>query len=189
MAEAKKGKKVKRLLGRLFGALMALLAAALIYLALVILPSPAEQAVRDTAPSSTPAPVGRMQAAAMDDALSMARMFEYRLPQVQGFSLRGEGVNTAHDGQDARLVTLRYEGFTLSAVRPASAAPLLLREGLDVSLRSDAVALSLPAVIAARGNAWCAYFSDENAAYSVYAPAAEEKTFFELLSRLSWAEP
>ena len=83
---------------------------------------------------------------------------------------------------------LSYDGFTVTAVRPADAAPMLLRAGLTLSADGDAAALGLPAALAVRGDARCAYFSDDMAAYSVYAPAADAETFAQLLSRLEWTD-
>ena len=180
---------VKRWGSRAAGVLLALLAAGLVYLAAVLLQSPAERRQESAAPRETQPPVTRMQAAQMDDAAAMARMFESRLPTLPGLPMQGRGENTAHDGATARLVTLTYSGVVLSAVRPASAAPLLLHGELDVALRSDLTALNLPAVLAEKGKARCLYFSDETAAYSVYAPNAEEDVFLQVVSHLAWVEP
>ena len=66
---------------------------------------------------------------------------------------------------------------------------VLLHGDLDVELRSDLTVLNLPAVLASRGNARCLYFSDEAAAYALYAPDAAEDVFLSLIPRLSWVEP
>lgn len=182
--------KAKRLLSGLGGVILSLIAAAAVYLAAVMLQSPGAKPPQETASAEkTRPPVTRMQAAAMDDASAMARMFECRLPALPGLTPKGRGVNTAHDGGAARLVTLSYNGAAISAVQPASAAPLLLRGELDVTLRSDLTVLNLPAVLAERGRACCLYFSDETAAYSFYAPDAEEGEFLDLAARLIWVEP
>ena len=180
---------VKRFFGRAAGVALALAAAGLVYLAAVLLQSPAEHRLESAAPRETRPPVTRMQAAQMDDAAALARMFEGRLPVLPGLALQGRGENAVHDGAAARLVTLTYSGIVLSAVQPASAAPLLLHGELDVALRSDLTALGLPAVLAEKGNARCLYFSDEAAAYSVYAPNAEESVFLQLIGHLAWTEP
>lgn len=186
MADKKTGRNIA---GKLGGLLLALVAAGAVYLAAVLLHSPSvTEKVVSPAPTAAP-PVARMQAATMDDPAALARMFENRLPMLPGYKLNGQGVNTTYDGATARLVTLNYNGLTLSAVRPAAAAPLLLHGELDLSLRSDLTVLNLPAVLAAKGQAMCLYFSDENAAYSLYAPQVEEETFLGLLPHLNWAEP
>lgn len=179
---------VKRLLSGLGGVILALVAAAAIYLAAVLLQSPGEKP--ETAAADKPrSTVARMQAAAMDDAGAMARMFENRLPAIPNMTPKGRGVNTTHDGETARLVTLNYNGVVISAVQPASAAPLLLHGELDVSLRGDLNILNLPAVLAQKGRSHCLYFSDEAASYAVYAPDAEESDFLNLAAHLTWVEP
>lgn len=181
--------KAKRLLTGLGGVVLSLIAAAAVYLAAVMLQSPGARPQENAAPEKTRPPVTRMQAAAMDDASAMARMFECRLPALPGLTPKGRGVNASHDGEPARLVTLSYNGAVISAVQPASAAPLLLRGELDVTLRGDLTVLNLPAVLAERGRARCLYFSDEAAAYSLYAPEAEEEEFLALAAGLHWVEP
>ena len=188
MADKPKG-ICARLFSRLGGMILALLAAALIYLAAVLLQSPGANRQEGLITEETQPPVTRMQAATMNDARELARMFESRLPVLSGYQLSGQGVNTSHDGATARLVNLYYNGVTLSAVQPATAAPLLLHGDLDVELRSDLTVLNLPAVLASRGNARCLYFSDEAAAYVLYAPDAAEDVFLSLIPRLSWVEP
>ncbi len=188
MADKKTG-FCKRLFSRLGSMILALVAAVLIYLAVVLLQTPGAKRQDAYIVEETQPPVTRMQAATMNDARELARMFEARLPVLSGYRLSGQGVNTSHDGENARLVNLYYNGVTISAVRPSAAAPLLLHGELNVDLRSDLTVLNLPAVMAAKGNARCLYFSDETTAYSIYAPNAEEDAFLALLPRLSWVSP
>jgi len=180
--------KGKRFFSALGGLILVLIAAGVIYLTVVLLQPPGDDG-RDTYAAATRAPVTRMQAAQMDDAKQLARMYEGRLPAVPSLTPRGRGENKTHDGSAARLVTLFYNGVTISAVQPASAAPLLLHGEMDISTRSDLTALNLPAVLASRGSAYCLYFSDEDAAYSVYAPKATEEEFLSLIDRLQWITP
>ncbi|MBQ9263650.1 MAG: hypothetical protein IJ189_05500 [Clostridia bacterium] len=181
--------RFKRFLGHVGSLILTLIAAALIYLAAVLLQSPGSNQEEGYIVQEDIAPVTRMQAATMNDAAALARMFENRLPALEGFAPNGQGVNTAHDGGVARLVTLSYNGVTISAVRPATAAPLILHKDLDIVLRSDLTVLNLPAMLASRGSAFCLYFSDESASYAVYAPQAEEEAFLALIPRLSWVNP
>lgn len=181
--------KWKRFFSRLGGAALALIAAGLVFLAAVLLQSPGDSQKAASVPAAEQAPVTRMQAAQMDDVSALARMFESRLPALPGWTPHGRGENALHDGAPARLVTLTYNGVILSAVRPASAAPLLLHGELDVALRSDLTVLNLPAVLAQKGRAHCLYFSDESAAYAVYAPDAEEEAFLAVIPRLAWVLP
>ena len=180
---------IKRVLARMGTALLALTAGVLVYLAAVLLQSPAQHGQDAFIVEEAPQAVTRMQSATMMDASALARMFESRLPVLNGLTPEGKAVNTSYDGGVARLVTLRYNGVTLAAVQPAAAAPLLLHGELDVQLRSDLTVLGLPAVLASKGSAHCLYFSDEAASYTVYAPEADEKTFLSLIPRLSWVNP
>ena len=185
-------KQKKGRIGKFFGAVgsvaLVLILVAVIYLAAVLLASPGTDRESSWIVEEDPVPVTRMQSASTQDARELARLFGAPLPVLPGFTPAGEAGNATHDGEAARVATLRYEGLTITAVRPASAAPLLLRGEMDVQLRSDLTVLSLPAVLADRGRAHCLYFSDETAAYSLYAPQAEEEEFLSLLSRLSWVQ-
>ena len=186
MAEKGKGKRFFSALG---GLILVLIAAGVIYLTAVLLQPTGADGPDAFAAAPTRAPVTRMQAAQMDDAGQMARMFEGRLPAIPSLTPRGRGENRTHDSGAARLVTLAYNGVTISAVQPATAAPLLLHSELDVSTRSDLTALNLPAVLAHKGEAYCLYFSDEAAAYAIYAPKAGEDEFLALIGRLQWVTP
>ena len=75
----------------------------------------------------------------------------------------------------------------ITAVRPASAAPLLLRGELSVSMTNELTVLNHPAMLASRGGAHCVYFTNESAAYSVYTPQAEKEDFLAVLKRMTWA--
>jgi len=188
MAREKEKSKGLRRLARGLGALAAsLLVMGGIYLAAVLLQDPAEIKNAPAAQEQPPA-VSRMQSAAMEDIPALAGMFEAPLPMVPGFSCRGEAGNTAYDGGTARIATLTYEGLIISAVQPAAAAPLLLRGDLETSLQSGLTVLGLPAMLASRDNQQCLYFSNETAAYSLYAPSAGQEDFLALAERLVWAE-
>ena len=185
MAEKQGKNKIRRLLSGLVSVLLGLSLVAVIYLAAVLLSSPGAQEEESWVVQEEPQPITRMQAANMSDVQGLAQLFGAPLPALPGFAPAGEGRNTSHDGQLARQVTLQYNGFTVTAVRPASAAPLLLHPELSVSLRGDLTVMNLPAVLASRENAYCAYFSSDTAAYSIYAPAAQEEDFLTLLGRIT----
>ena len=76
MADKPKG-ICARLFSRLGGMILALLAAALIYLAAVLLQSPGANRQEGLITEETQPPVTRMQAATMNDARELARMFSY----------------------------------------------------------------------------------------------------------------
>ncbi|MBR4539318.1 MAG: hypothetical protein IKO52_10800 [Clostridia bacterium] len=158
-----------------------------VYLAAVLIQSPVDGLAGSFVVEDEEETVTRMQPAQIDDAQSLASLFGAPLPVVPSLLIRGQAGNTTHDGQDVRVATLQYEGLVVTAVRPASAAPLLLRGELSVSLKSDLTVLNHPAVLASRGGARCVYFSNESAAYSIYTPQADEEAFLEVLKRLTWA--
>lgn len=178
-------KKVRGFFSALVGLAAAALLIGLFYVGASVLHSPDVQA---KAPAATREPVTPMQAGSSADAQALSALFGARLPVLPGFAPQGQAVNLNRNGETVRKVTLSYDGFTVTAVRPADAAPMLLRAGLTLSADGDAAALGLPAALAVRGDARCAYFSDDMAAYSVYAPAADAETFAQLLSRLEWTD-
>ena len=173
--------------GRIFLVLGVLLLMAVAYVAAVLLQSPDEQANRLAFPSERE-DVPRMQPAAMSSPQALSELFGAPLLSLPGYAMTGEGTNADYEGTNARIATLRYSGVTISAVRPAAAAPLLLRGELSVNLRGDLSVLNLPAMLAEKGNARCVYFSSTDAAYSVYAPQAGEEDFFAMLEKLQWTE-
>ena len=187
MAENKKRSKLRRLIRAVLGGALSLLAMAAIYLAAVLLQPAKEEAADRYVVVDDPVPITRMQSGAMNDARGLAQLFGAPLPMLPGYTPAGEGGNAVHDGENVRVAALRYEGLTVTAVQPAAAAPMLLRQELSVSLRSDVTVLGLPAVLARREDALCVYFTGEFASYSIYAPSAQEAEFFSILDRLAWA--
>lgn len=182
MAGNKKAHGFFSVLGGLLGAALLI---GLIYVAASVLHSPDIQA---GAPSETREPVTPLQAGSSTDARTLSGLFGARLPVLPGYALQGQAVNVKRNGETVRKVTLSYDGFTVTAVRPADAAPLLLRGEMELSARDDVTLLGKPAVLAQRGGAYCLYCSDGEASYCIYAPQADEETFFQLLSRLQWTE-
>ena len=185
MADKRNGHKPGLLL-RLLKWLGALAVMGLIYVSLVVLQMPDDELSASYVVVEEPEEITRMQSATMNDAPSLAQLFGAPLPYIPGYAMTGQGENRTYDGALARMVTMEYSGVTISAVRPASAAPLLLRADLSVALRTDLNYLSLPAVLAQRGEAKCVYLTGEQAAYAVYAPRAGEEEFLALLERLEW---
>ena len=124
----------------------------------------------------------------MTDIPALAGLFGAPLPYLKNVNATGHSANSSHDGETVRVCTLSYPGVIVTAVRPASAAPLLLRESLSVSMRSDLTVLSLPVTLAERQNARCAYFVTEDAAYSVYAAEISQEDFLRILENLVWTD-
>ena len=181
-----KGKK-KGFMKSVFAVLGTALVMVMIYLAAILIQSPADGMAGSFVVEKDHDIVSRMQPAESNDAGNLASLFGAPLPVVPSLLLRGQAGNTRHDGQNVRVATLQYEGLMITAVRPASAAPLLLRGELSVSLMNELTVLNHPAVLASRGGARCVYFSNESAAYSIYTPQAEEEAFLEVLKHVTWA--
>ena len=179
--------KGNRVFKTVFAVIGSVLLMGAVYLAAVLIQSPVDGLAGSFVVEDEEEIVTRIQPAQIDDAQSLASLFGAPLPVVPSLLIRGQAGNTTHDGQNVRVATLQYEGLVVPAVRPASAAPLLLRGELSVSLKSDLTVLNHPAVLASRGGARCVYFSNESAAYSIYTPQADEEAFLEVLKRLTWA--
>ena len=188
MAEEMAKHKGRRIGSALGTAALVLVLMAVIYIAAVLLQTAEDGGEGSWVVVEDQAPLSRMQSASMSDLTTLAQLFGAPLPTIPGYFAQGEGANALYDGQNARVATLRYEGVTVTAVRPASAAPLLLRQELSVSLRNDLTVLNLPAVLAEKGGAYCLYFSSEDAAYAIYAPRAQEQDLLSLADRLAWAQ-
>lgn len=177
--------KIKKMLGFFMGLVFAAVAAGGIYAALVLLEIPGGNQAGQWVVEEEKEAITPLQSADLSDGRELARIFGAPLPIVNGMAFRGEARNVSHDGALVRQATLFYEGFTVTAVRPASAAALLLYPQLSVSLRSDLSVLNLPVTLASSGEQFCAYFADGDAAYAVYAPQATERDFLLLLERLT----
>lgn len=187
MAEEIRNGKKRGFVFKVLIVLGTLLLMAVVYVSAILLQIPEDETNSHVA-AEEPEPVSRMQPAAMNDASALAEMFGAPLPCLPGYAMRGQGDNANYEGSTARVAALQYSGVTVSAVRPASAAPLLLHEELSVQLRTGLSVLNLPAVLAEMGNARCVYFSSTDAAYSIYAPQADAQDFFNMLESLKWTE-
>ena len=187
MAEEVRSDKKTGFIGRVFLTLGAVLLMAIVYVSAVLLQIPDADSGLDTA-AAEPETIPRMQPAAMNSAQALSELFGAPLPYLPGYAMAGQGDNVDYEGANTRLVTLQYPGVTITALRPAAAAPLLLHGELSVNLRGDLSVFNLPAMLAEKGNARCVYFSSTDAAYSVYAPQAGEEDFFSMLEKLQWTD-
>lgn len=187
MAATEKNGSKRRVVRRLLGALLSLILMAAVYVAAVLIhfPTPEDDSY---VVEEEQEEVTRLQPAASADVYALARLFGSRLPVLSGAAMTGETLNAVHDGRTARMAVLRFSGFTVTAVRPASAAPLLMRGEMSVELRSGLEVQNLPVMLCTAGDALCAYFADEGAAYSIYAPKAAREDFLSLLERIEWAQ-
>lgn len=184
------GNRLKKI-GKGFGLLLlAVFLSAAVYLAAILLADLGEEDRQEWLVEEEQAPVTPMQAATDSDAGALAALFGADIPYLPGETPRGNARNTAHDGETVRMVTLQYpSGLEITAVRPASAAPLLLRGELSLSLRTDLSVFHLPASLTQKDGAFCLYFSDTDASYSVYLPNTTENAFLQTAERLLLAEP
>ncbi len=187
MPEKQEDRKGKAILKSVFTVLGAVLLMSAVYLAAVLIQSPSDGMAGSFVVDDGENAVTRMQPAQSGDAQSLASLFGAPLPMLPGLAPQGQAGNTTHDGQNVRVATLQYDGLVITAVRPVSAAPLLLRGELSISMMNELTVLNHPAVLAGRNGAHCVYFTNESAAYSVYTPQAEEEDFLAVLKRMTWA--
>ncbi len=122
-----------------------------------------------------------------DDARLLARAFGASVPVFSGARLvSGEVRQARWTGGRAYVLTQQMEisglPFTLSCVRPADAAPLLLRDELALRVAGGGLSvLSMPCAVAGGADgALCLYFASEDAAYSLYSEQMEETAFLAL---------
>lgn len=170
-------KRFLKNMGFFFGLLMA---AALCYVALVMLTGQFEE----TKVSPAPQGIDPLQPGQTADFAALQQAFGAPLPQLPGYAMQGKAVNETYQGKNVRMACLEYDGFVLTAVRPAYAAPLLLHEELSLSLEGDVSVAGLPAALAEGEGARCLYFSTEEAAYSLYAPNAGRESILALAERI-----
>lgn len=125
------------------------------------------------------------------DPSALARAFDHPFPLLPDSAAQGTVETRRYEGANARLLSLYYPDLTLQCVWPATAAPLLKRDGLTVvSLRSEEMnrfdVLSMPAVYAETEPRRCLYFSDESAAYALYTETLSRDDFLAAARRLKW---
>lgn len=158
-----------------------IIAAGLCFVSLLMISGQFEEGL-STPPAEGIAP---LQPGQSTDFAALQQAFGGPLPCLPGYSFQGQATNEVYNGQNVRKVALQYEGFRLTAVRPAFAAPLLLQEELSLCLDGDATIAGLPAALAEGRGAHCLYFSTEDAAYSLYAPAAGRDSFLSLAEKIT----
>ena len=173
--------------GLLLGAVGLLLCGA-VYVAVTLLESP-EAMPRDSFRVVEEDPIlSPLQASSSGNVQALASLFGAPLPALPGLAVSGEARNLSHDGRTVYQVTLRYSGASVTAVRPASAAPLLLLEDYAVSLRSDITVANLPGVLAEKDGQYCLYFSNDYAAYRLTASAENADAFLRLADMLRFVQ-
>lgn len=118
------------------------------------------------------------------DAHALADIFGQEIPVLPGYPMHGQALNTSYNGRNVRMAILQYDGFTVTCVQPAFAAPLLVKNQLSLSLKEGFAVDGLPAVMAEKDGAYCLYFNTDHAAYSLFAPAADEDSFLQLAQKI-----
>ncbi len=115
----------------------------------------------------------------------------YPLPYFDGQMFMGEIRNAAYDGKNVCLVTMTYRsGLVITAAAPREAAPLLLREGMEVLTgRTWEISLAgnvkMPGLMCRGNSGACLYFETDGAAYSVFAPGMGAEELYGYLSETS----
>ncbi len=119
----------------------------------------------------------RIQAGESSDIAILRSACGFALPYFPGQVMYGEAVNADCGGRNAVVVTMTYQsGAVIQAVKPRSAASLILREGLQVQMYEDlripftGLSGGIGAMMCRGDGRACLYFSTEDAAYSIYAP-------------------
>ena len=188
MESAAAKKRSGKALGRLFGGtvffLFTLLSAAIVCLTAVLLHSFDVKTGPETLRASDfevsdDASVSRIVPGESSDLGEIRAICGFPLPYFPGQLMYAGVTNADWDGGNAVRVTMEYaSGAVIEAVRPAEAAPLIRRAGMEVQLYGN---LRVPftgmydgiGAVMCRGNgASCLYFSTDTAAYSVYAPVS-----------------
>lgn len=182
MAERKNRSLVRRLL---FGLLSLIGTAALMALAylgsVLLLPERDAEDFR----VQEEAAVTRLQAGDFTDARLLRDTFGAMLPVLPGETVKGEARNKEFADDIVRHAWMQFSnGAEITAVKPASASALLLKDGLDVSLRTDIQVLRVPAMLAKNGDEYCLYFDYDGAAYAFYAQGVTEEQFLNLAAAL-----
>ena len=125
-----------------------------------------------------------LQAGEYSDIGRLRQEAGFPLVTLQG-SFLGEARNMIWNGKPARWIRLTYNSdITITAVTPADAAPLIRMDGMELSLRTDAAVLGMPATVAVSRNGTCVYFRSGQAAYALFAPGAGEEETLKLCREL-----
>lgn len=163
----------------LFTLITLLAMAALCYVGIVMLTGQF-----DGMPAYEPQGAAVLQPGQTGDHAALERIFGYPLPSPGQYPMQGQAANVPFNGQNARRAVQQYEGFTITAVAPAHAAPLLLESRLSLSTEEGLTLCGYPAVLSADGTAYCLYFSTEDAAYALYAPKTSRESFLSLAEKI-----
>lgn len=175
-------KKKGRLIRNLFYFLGLLAAAGLCYIAIIMLSGQFEDGL-----SHPPAEgAAYLQPGQTTDFTALEETFGAPLPTLPGYPMQGQALNKNYNGKAVRMAVQQYSGFTLSAVQPSFAAPLLLQSHLSLTMETDYSVAGLPAALAEGENEYCFYFSTDEAAYSLHARNIDRENFLALAALISF---
>lgn len=175
-------KKKGRLIRNLFYFLGLLAAAGLCYIAIIMLSGQFEDGL-----SHPPAEgAALLQPGQTQSFSALEETFGAPLPTLPGYPMQGQALNKNYNGKSVRMAVQQYSGFTLSAVQPAFASPLLLQSHLALSMETDHSVAGLPAALAEGENEYCFYFSTDEAAYSLHAAGIDKENFLALAALISF---
>lgn len=175
-------KKKGRLIRNLFYFLGLLVTAAVCYIAIIMLSGQFEDGLSHPPAEGT----ALLQPGQTQNFTALEETFGAPLPKLPGYPMQGQALNKTYNGKAVRMAVQQYEGFTLSAVQPAFASPLLLQPHLSLSMETDYSAGGLPAALAEGENEYCFYFSTEEAAYSLHAQNIDRENFLALAALIAF---
>lgn len=175
-------KKKGRLIRNLFYFLGLLVTAAVCYIAIIMLSGQFEDGLSHPPAEGT----ALLQPGQTKNFTALEETFGAPLPKLPGYPMQGQALNKTYNGKAVRMAVQQYEGFTLSAVQPAFASPLLLHPELSLSMETDYSVAGLPAALAEGENEYCFYFSTEEAAYSLHAAGIDKENFLSLAALISF---
>ncbi len=179
MANNKK-RPLSRLLKGLCYLISLLLAAGVCSLGILMLTGHFEGLSQPEAVGAAPLHAGQTE-----NVPALQETFGLPLPHLPGYPMRGQALNVNYNGHNVRKAILQYDGFTITCVQPAFAAPLLLHSELSLSMEGEHTVAGLPAALAEGDNTFCFYFSTEEAAFSLFAPNATRDTFLALAEMIA----
>ena len=177
-----KQKKKGRLIRNLFYFLGLLIAAGLCYVAILMLSGQFEDGLIH--PPAEGAAL--LQPGQTRDFTALEETFGAPLPTLPGYPMQGQALNNSYNGKAVRMAVQQYEGFTLSAVQPSFASPLLLQSHLSLTMETDHSVAGLPAALAEGENEYCFYFSTDEAAYSLHAQNMDRENFLALAALIAF---
>ena len=114
----------------------------------------------------------------------LAGAFGAAVPRLP-YDGQGKVENTSWRGIAARYYTFKTGHGTVSAVRPADAAPMLLLPGHALSLQNYQL-LGMQASLASSGDSRCLYFAGDDSAYSFAAEGLSAEDFLQSAGELAF---